>query len=540
MTDQVPLGTWAAGNATCAQLTEDALACAALVAVRVTLPFFAVNVQVPLVSVVPETSPPACSVFEAVSQPLYVTTAVAGKSDGSVSGSLVEPLPGKAPGVSSSEAVGSSVASDAGDDAVPVGSAVAESSAVGVGLAVRVGDADGVGVASSPPPEQPATRRLRAPTTANAAIGLDARSMLTGRPVDVDKGPGCDNGNPKVKVEGWIGPESPPLGVHDGRRPSLPRGPGEYAVPVLPPRTKRRMVDQARMTALAKEPLVVIGAPTSAFRGTWRELRDVFRQREMLGMLVRRDLKARYKDSALGFVWTLVRPLTQLLIYYFVIGKVLGAANGIDNFAIYVFTGLTAYTLFSEIVAGSTGSIVGNSGLIKKVYVPREVFPLASVGAALVNFTIQFAILLAATVVIGVFPFHEGLVYLIPSLAVILVYGAAIGLVLSALNVYLRDVQFVIDVGLMVLLWASPIVYSYSRVVATVNTDWLITVYTNNPLTLAVLGMQNAIWLHDPADVTYPDHLMLRLGIAFVIGVLCLLGAQRVFSRLQGNFAQEL
>ncbi|MGY2897659.1 ABC-2 type transport system permease protein [Curtobacterium sp. PvP017] len=300
------------------------------------------------------------------------------------------------------------------------------------------------------------------------------------------------------------------------------------------------MVDQARMTALAKEPLVVIGAPTSAFRGTWRELRDVFRQREMLGMLVRRDLKARYKDSALGFVWTLVRPLTQLLIYYFVIGKVLGAANGIDNFAIYVFTGLTAYTLFSEIVAGSTGSIVGNSGLIKKVYVPREVFPLASVGAALVNFTIQFAILLAATVVIGVFPFHEGLIYLIPSLAVILVYGAAIGLVLSALNVYLRDVQFVIDVGLMVLLWASPIVYSYSRVVATVNTDWLITAYTNNPLTLSVLGMQNAIWLHDPADVTYPDHLMLRLGIAFVIGVLCLLGAQRVFSRLQGNFAQEL
>jgi len=300
------------------------------------------------------------------------------------------------------------------------------------------------------------------------------------------------------------------------------------------------MVDQARMAALAKEPLVVIGAPTSAIRGTWRELRDVFRQREMLGMLIRRDLKARYKDSALGFVWTLVRPLTQLLIYYFVIGKVLGAAHGIDNFAIYVFTGLAAYTLFSEIVAGSTSSIVGNAGLIKKVYVPREVFPLASVGAALVNFSIQFAILLAATVVIGVFPFHAGLVYLIPSLLVILVYGSAIGLVLSALNVYLRDVQFVIDVGLMVLLWASPIVYSYSMVIDRLKVDWLLAVYTNNPLTLSVLGMQNAIWLHDPTKVVYPDHLMLRLGIAFVIGLFCLLGAQRVFSRLQGNFAQEL
>jgi ABC-2 type transport system permease protein len=300
------------------------------------------------------------------------------------------------------------------------------------------------------------------------------------------------------------------------------------------------MVDKNRMAALAAEPLVVIGAPSSAIRGTGRELRDVFRQREMLGLLVRRDLKARYKDSALGFVWTLVRPLTQLLIYYFVMGQILGAAHGIDNFAIYVFTGLSAYTLFSEIVAGSTGSIVGNSGLIKKVYVPREVFPLASVGAALVNYVIQFGILIAATVVIGVFPFHAGLVYLIPSLLVILVYGAAIGLVLAALNVYLRDVQFVIDVGLMVLLWGSPIVYSYAMVVERLKVDWLLAIYTNNPLTLSVLGMQNAIWLHDPKDVVYPEHLLLRLGIAFVIGLFCLFGAQRVFSRLQGNFAQEL
>jgi ABC-2 type transport system permease protein len=300
------------------------------------------------------------------------------------------------------------------------------------------------------------------------------------------------------------------------------------------------MVDQARMAALASEPLVVVGAPTSAVRGTWRELRDVFRQREMLGMLVRRDLKARYKDSALGFVWTLVRPLTQLLIYYFVMGQVLGSAGAIPNFAIYVFTGLTAYTLFSEIVAGSTGSIVGNSGLIKKVYVPREVFPLASVGAALVNFAIQFGILIAATLALRVFPWHAGLIYLIPSLLVILVYGTAIGLVLAALNVYLRDVQFVIDVGLMVLLWGSPIVYSFQMVQEKLHIGWLMAIYTNNPLTLSVLGMQHAIWVHDAPATVYPTHLAMRLLIAFVIGLFLLIGAQRVFSRLQGNFAQEL
>ncbi|PYY55861.1 MULTISPECIES: ABC transporter permease [unclassified Curtobacterium] len=301
------------------------------------------------------------------------------------------------------------------------------------------------------------------------------------------------------------------------------------------------MTDHARMAELAKEPLVVVGARSSAFRGTGRELRAILRQREMLGMLIRRDLKARYKDSALGFVWTLVRPLTQLLIYYFVMGKILGSARSIDNFAIYVFTGLTAYTLFSEVVAGSTGSIVGNSGLIKKVYVPREVFPLASIGAALVNFLIQFAILIAATVALQVFPWHQGLIFLVPSLLVILVYSTAIGLVLAALNVYLRDVQFIIDVGLMVLLWASPIVYSYSMVLQRLKIDWLLAIYTNNPLTLSILGLQRAIWGHGAAtEPAWPAEHLVRLGIAFLIGCLLLIAAQRVFSRLQGNFAQEL
>lgn len=300
------------------------------------------------------------------------------------------------------------------------------------------------------------------------------------------------------------------------------------------------MTSNSRIEALSHEPLVVIGAPAKAFRGTGKSLRDIVGQREMLSLLVRRDLKARYKDSALGFVWSLVRPLTQLLIYYVVLGQFLGAARGIPDFAIYVFTGLTAYTLFSEIVAGSTSSIVGNSGLIKKVYIPREVFPLASVGAALFNFCIQFGILLAATLVLGKFPLTAELVYLVPALLVIVVYGTALGLVLSALNVYLRDVQYLIDVGLMVLLWASPIVYAWSQAKDVLGNGLLLQIYTDNPLTLSVLSLQRAIWTAGHDSVAYPEHLMLRLVIALVVGLVLLFGAQRVFSRLQGNFAQEL
>ncbi len=297
-------------------------------------------------------------------------------------------------------------------------------------------------------------------------------------------------------------------------------------------------IRQARFAALADAPFERLG-PKSGALGLWTALRDVLSQREMLGLLVRRDLKARYKDSALGFVWSLVRPLTQLLIYYVVIGRFLGAAHSTPDFAIYVFTGLTAYTLFSEIVASGTSSIIGNSGLIKKIYMPREIFPLASVGSALFNFLIQFGILLVATIVLWKFPFHAGLVYLVPAFVLIVVYGTAFAILLSALNVYLRDIQYLVEVGLMILMWASPIVYPWATVRGVLGDGWLLDIYTDNPLTLAVIGFQRAMWLSGDS-VPSPEWLMPRILIAIVIGLLLLVGFQRVFSRLQGNFAQEL
>ncbi|WP_223694587.1 ABC transporter permease [Leifsonia poae] len=295
----------------------------------------------------------------------------------------------------------------------------------------------------------------------------------------------------------------------------------------------------ARFVALADVPMVSVGSKSGA-GGSWNAIREILGQREMLNLLVRRDLKARYKDSALGFLWSLVRPLTQLLIYYVVIGQFLGASRGIDDFAIYIFTGLTAYTFFSDIVSSSTASIVGNAGLIKKIYLPREIFPLASVGSALFNFMIQLGILLVATLLLGKFPISPELVYFIPAFLVILIYGTALGLLLSALNVYLRDIQYLVEVVLMILMWASPIVYSWATVQTHLGNGPLLTIYTDNPLTLAVLGFQKALWLGGPHVAVYPDWLMPRLLIAIVIGIVLLFSFQRVFAKLQGNFAQEL
>lgn len=300
------------------------------------------------------------------------------------------------------------------------------------------------------------------------------------------------------------------------------------------------MSAQERYASLAQQKLVRVGSGSGKSRGLWASLREITSQREMLALLIRRDLKSRYKDSALGFVWTLVRPLTQLFIYYVVIGKFLGAERGIPEFAIYVFTGLTAYGLLSEIIGGGTASIVGNSGLIKKIYLPREVFPLASVGSALFNFGIQLLIILAATFAAGSFPATPDIIYFLPGLLVLVVYGTAFGLLLSAVNVYLRDVQYLVEVLLLLMLWASPIVYSWTMVKGILGDGRALEVYTNNPITLAVMAFQRSLWVAGNDVAEYPADMMLRLGIAFGVGVVLLLIFHRVFAKLQGNFAQAL
>jgi ABC-2 type transport system permease protein len=183
---------------------------------------------------------------------------------------------------------------------------------------------------------------------------------------------------------------------------------------------------------------------------------------------------------------------------------------------------------------------VGNAGLVKKIYLPREVFPLASVGSAIFNFGVQFLILLVATFIALEPPFTSDILYLIPSVFVLLVFGMAFGLLLSALNVYLRDIQYLVEVVMLLLLWASPIVYPWKSVATILGHSVLLDIYTDNPITLAVLGFQRAMWIDGHTSATYPAELGLRLGIAFVVGVVFLVVFQRVFARLQGNFAQEV
>ncbi|MDQ1744978.1 MAG: type transport system permease protein [Pseudonocardiales bacterium] len=292
-----------------------------------------------------------------------------------------------------------------------------------------------------------------------------------------------------------------------------------------------------------EQPLARVNAPRSFFRGFGDTVGEVWQYRELLGNLIRKELKVKYKDSALGFVWSLLLPLVQLGVYWLVIGKFLGA-GAIPTYGVYIFCGLAVWTLFSEILSTATTSIVFNAGLVKKVYFPRELFPLAAVGAAVVNFIFQLVILLVADVIAGLsshqWPNLSRLPMPILGLVVLVVFATALGLLLAAANVYLRDVQHLITVVLMLWFWVTPIIYNVRRVSGTLPSA-LYSLYLMNPMAPVVFSFQKFFWPQgEGTEYEFAGNIYGRLGVMLVVGLAFLWLAQRIFAKAQGNFAQEL
>ncbi len=240
----------------------------------------------------------------------------------------------------------------------------------------------------------------------------------------------------------------------------------------------------------------------------------------------------------LGLVWSLIRPLVMLAIYYFIMGKVLGLNRGIDNFAVFIYSGLALWSLFQESVAGGTASIVANSGIIKKTKLPREIMPLTSIGVALFNFVIQLIILVVFVFATKGINTSVNFLHFPLAIAVIVVWATAFALLLSAANVYLRDIQYLTEVVLMIGFYASPIIYPWSMAAPALG-PVLQDIYLLNPITLAVMGTQLVMWNHTTA-YPWPPFLAQRLLIALAVGLVFLLIASRVFDHLQRNFAQEI
>jgi ABC-2 type transport system permease protein len=280
-----------------------------------------------------------------------------------------------------------------------------------------------------------------------------------------------------------------------------------------------------------------------------RRAREVWRYRELLGNLVRKELKVKYKNSALGFVWSLLNPAMYIVVFTIVFQVVLKA--NIPYFPIFLLSGLLPWNLFSASLGASCQSIVGNASLVGKVWFPREILPLAAVGAALVHFFLQLTVLLAALVVFRYAPDPAYMPVALVALVVLVVLAGAIGIGLAAVNVPLRDTAHLLELALLAWFWVTPIVYQYQALGDRLG-SWALL----NPVTPVVLAFQRAIYgerqveaggssrLGTTTQGILPDESVWwyfrNVAVLGVVSVLLLLGALWLFCRLEGDFAEEL
>jgi ABC-2 type transport system permease protein len=296
------------------------------------------------------------------------------------------------------------------------------------------------------------------------------------------------------------------------------------------------------------EPPIMVIAPG---RSVLNRMRAVWRYRELLVGLVRKELKVKYKDSSLGFFWSMLNPAMYLAVFYVVFQVILG--SGIPFFAIYLLSGLLSWNLFSASLTAATGSIVNNGALVNKVFFPREILPLATVGANLVHFFLQGLVLLMALVVFQYGVALEYLWLLIPALLVVLLLTAGLAILFSALNVYARDLQHLLELVLLGWFWMTPIVYPWQLVAGKLGEHGLSSSLTFlNPMIPVVVTLQRAIYgtvsyVDKPTGDTIfvlPDGSPLwylrNLAIVGLLAVGIFVFAVHVFGRLEANFAEEL
>src|SRR5919106_3538656 len=270
---------------------------------------------------------------------------------------------------------------------------------------------------------------------------------------------------------------------------------------------------------------------------------------ELLAELVRKDLKVKYKNSALGFVWSLANPLLYLAVFSLVFSVFL--RNNIPRFAVLFMAGLLVWNFFNLSTLSATGAVVGNANLVRKVRFPRIVLPLSSVGFAGVHFALQMLVFLLFLVPFYPQAFGPQLWLAVPALAVAVVFTVAMSLLASALNVRYRDVEHLLEIALLAWFWLTPIVYRVALVQEQFHkAPWLFRVYMANPMTAVVVAMQRAIYRN---PVTTQGGELLRilpeggyafylrwLGVAAVVSLVLLGAGLWTFRRLQAEFAEEL
>ncbi|MEK6801991.1 MAG: ABC transporter permease [Nitrospirota bacterium] len=273
-----------------------------------------------------------------------------------------------------------------------------------------------------------------------------------------------------------------------------------------------------------QEPLLVLRP-----RRGWQRLglKDLWQYRELLYFLCWRDIKVRYKQTALGVAWAILQPLMTMVLFSLFFGKLAKMPSDGIPYPLFVLTALVPWMFFSNGITQSAGSLVENASLLKKVYFPRLAVPIASIIAGCVDFLCSFVLLIGMMLFYGIVP-SASVVWLPFFLALACIASLGVGLWLSALNVQFRDVRYVIPFLTQLWLFATPIAYPSSLL-----SEPLRTVYGLNPMVGVVEGFRWALL----GTETSPGPMLL---VSAVASVLVLLTGAFYFRRMEVTFSDRV
>lgn len=263
-------------------------------------------------------------------------------------------------------------------------------------------------------------------------------------------------------------------------------------------------------------------------------VRDLFHYRELIKNLVVRNLKVRYKNSVLGILWSLLNPLLMTLVFTILFTVMI--RNDIEHYPVFFMCGFLPWAFFSSSLIASTGSIVNNAGLIKKVYFPREILPLVEVLSNLVNFSLAMVVLFAMLLVFRI-PLRPVLLTLPFIVGAQLIFSLGMGLLLSTANVFYRDTQHILEVVLQAWFFLTPIFYSITSLppsasILGIAVDVPLWLRRLNPMASLVASYQDILYWGRPTGTDFFIRTLITCLVVLVIGY-------AVFCRFSPLFGEE-
>ena len=253
--------------------------------------------------------------------------------------------------------------------------------------------------------------------------------------------------------------------------------------------------------------------------------KELYNYRELLKTNIKKEIRGKYKGSWLGVIWTFLNPLLMLAVYAFVFPYILRVE--VENYTIFMIVALIPWNFFTTAIQSGTGCVVANGNILKKVYFPREIIPISITTSQLVNFLITCIIMFAFILFSGVgFSIH---LLLFPLLIIIqYILTLAFTFVLSALTVFVRDIDHFVSVFLTLGFYATPIVYQASMLPE--KFQWALKV---NPMAQLVEAYRSILYYHQ-----LPDFVM--LGIWAALSIVLIIAGYMIFKKLEKSFVEEL